>query len=172
MPKFIEHYETQHPGTSGAWGSPAHEVACARVETVRDRHSIVQMIEFAQPGFEVYAYGDVMRAKPNAPHVDLCVYLSAVPVAGDYSMRDSDDHSIAAVHVHPHPQMPGESVNPAARERRYRYRVTLLTATTRPTQAVAVMHFSWVPQAGLYTLRTNGRRDITVSLSQDFSFSQ
>ena len=97
MSKFIEHYETQHPGTSGAWGSPAHEVACARVETVRDRHSIVQMIEFAQPGFEVYAYGDVMRAKPNAPHVDLRVYLSAVPVAGDYSMRDSDDHSIAAV---------------------------------------------------------------------------
>ena len=36
MSKFIKHYETQHLETSGAWGSVAHEVACARVETVRD----------------------------------------------------------------------------------------------------------------------------------------
>ena len=35
------------------------------------------------------------------------VYLSAVPMKGDYSLRDADGRNVAAVHVHPYPQMPG-----------------------------------------------------------------
>ena len=77
------------------------------------------MIQFAQPGFDVQAYGEIIRAKPNTPHVDLRVYLSAVPVAGDYSMCNADGHNVAAVHVHPHPQMPGESIYPATRDRSF-----------------------------------------------------
>ena len=172
MTKFIEHYRTRHPETSGAWGSAANKAACARNETVRDRQSIVQMIEFAQPGFDVFAHGDVIRAKGNAPPTDMRVYLSAVPLKGDYSLRNADNRNVAAVHVHPYPQMPGESINPVARDRGFRYRAVLLTATERPTQAVATMHMSWVPEEDTYTLCANGRQNITVAFSSQFSFSQ
>ena len=132
----------------------------------------MQLIEFAQPCLDIYAHGDVIRAKDTAPHTDMRAYFSAVPMKGDYSLRDADGRNVAAVHVHPYPQMPGESVNPVARDRGFRYRVVLLTATTRPTQAVATMHMSWVPEDGTYTLRTTGRQDITVNFSPQFSFSQ
>ena len=117
-------------------------------------------------------YGDVIRARTTAPHTDLRIYLSAVPQPGDYSLRDEEGRNVAAVHVHAFPQQPNESLNPAARDRNYRYRATLLTAATRPTQAIATTHFSWVPEPGHYSLRADGKEEMTVLFSTDFSFAQ
>ena len=142
MAKFVKHYETQHPETSETLRSLVSEAACARNKTVRDRQSIVKLIEFAQPWYDVFAHGNVIRAKDTAPHTYMRAYLIAVPMKGEYSLRDADGRNVVAVHAHPYPQMPGESINPVARDRGFRYRVVLLIATTRPTQAVATMHMS------------------------------